>query len=70
MAAAHARDAARAVAATHQALTWAFRSMAAMLLHFNVAGGVRIVWAIAAGIEMDLGLGGADRAKHQCDCDE
>ena len=67
MAAAHARDAARAVAAAHQALAWTWR-MGAML--DDVARGMRIVRAIAAGIEMDLGLGAAHGAESQRERDE
>ena len=67
MAAAHARDAARAVAAAHQALART-RWMGAML--YDVARCVRIVRAIAAGIEMDLGLGAAHGAESQRECNE
>lgn len=64
VAAAHARDAARAVAATHEA--WTHRAMRTMGI--DVAHGrMRIVRAIAAGIEMDLRLGGADGAEYQRD---
>lgn len=69
MATAHARDAARAVAATDQALTRA-RWMGAMLLLHHVARSLWIVRSIAAGIEMYLGLGGADGTKNECDCNE
>lgn len=64
MAAAHARDAARAVAATHEARTHrAMRTMRIDVAH----GRMRIVRAIAAGIEMDLRLGGADGAEYERD---
>lgn len=61
---AHARNAARTVAATHQALT----GMGAMLLVDLMPGRVRIVWTIAAGIEIHLGLGGTDRTEDQAEC--
>ena len=69
MAAAHARDAARAVAAADQAFTWA-RRMGALVPLDGVAGGLRIVRAVAAGVEMDLGLGGAHGAEQQSNSNE
>lgn len=66
MSAAHARDAARAVAAAYQAFTRA-RRVGALVPLDGVAGGLRIVRAVAAGVEMDLGLGGADGAEQQGD---
>jgi hypothetical protein len=69
VATAHAGNAARAVAATHEALARTYWRVGAMLLD-RVAGRTRIVRAIAAGIEMDLGLGGAQGAEHQCDGNE
>jgi hypothetical protein len=70
MATAHARNAARAVAATHQALTRAHRLMGAMLLLDVVLSRLRIFWAIAAGIEINLGVGCAHGAEDQRDCYE
>ena len=64
---AHARNAARAVAATYQALTRAHCRMGAMLLLERMLRGTRVVRAIAAGIEIHLGLGGADGAEDQRD---
>jgi hypothetical protein len=69
MAAAHAGNAARTIAATDQALARAWRMGAVLLLH-HMAGRVRIVRTIAAGIEMDLGLGGAHGTEHQRDGNE
>ena len=69
MATAHARDAARAVAAANQALTRA-RWMGAMLLLDRMSCRLWIVRSIAAGIEMDLGLGGADGTEDECDCNK
>ena len=69
MATAHARNAARAVAATHQALTRARRLMGTLLLDV-VAGRLRIFRAIAAGIEIHLGVRSAHGAEDQRDCYE
>ena len=70
MSTAHARNAAHAVAATHQTLTRAHRRMGAMLPLDVVLSRMRIVRAIAAGIEMNLGLGSAHGAEDQRDCYE
>ena len=70
MATAHARNAARAVAATHQALTRAHWRMGAMRLLDLVLSRMRIVRAIAAGIKINLGLGSAHGAEDQRDCYE
>jgi hypothetical protein len=67
--AAHACDAARAVAAAYQAFTRA-RRMGALVLRNGVAGSLRIVRTVAAGVEMDLGLGGAHGAEQQGDGDK
>jgi len=69
MPAAKARKAARAVAATHGTLAWT-RRMGALVLLDGVAGRMRIVRAIAAGIEMDLGRGSAHGAEGQREGDE
>lgn len=66
---AHARNPARAVTATYQALARAHWRMDALRLDV-LPGRFRIVRAITTGIEMDLGLGGADGAENQRDCDE
>lgn len=65
----HARDAAGAVAATHEALTRT-RRMGAVLLLNGMARRLRIVRAVAARVEMDLGLGSTDRTENQRKCDE
>ena len=69
VAAALARDAAGAIAATHDALTRphvvAYLRMGAVLLD-DVASCMRIVRAIAAGIEVHLGVGCAHGAEDQC----
>lgn len=69
MATAHARNAARAVAAAYQALTRA-GWMGTMLLLDRMSCRLWIVRAIAARIEMDLGLGGAHGTEDECDCYE
>ena len=70
MSTAHARNAAGTVAATHKALARAHRRMRAMRRLDVASGRFRIVRPIAAGIEMNLGLGGAEGAENQRDCDE
>jgi hypothetical protein len=70
MATAHACNAARTVAATHQVQSRAHRRMGAMLPFDVVVGGPWIVRAIAAGIEIDLGLGSAHGADGQRDCEK
>ena len=69
MATAHARDAARTVAAAYQALARTHWCMAAMVLDV-MTGGMRIVRTGAARIEMDLRLGGAHGAENECEADE
>ena len=70
MATAHARNAARAVAATHKALTRAHRRLGALLLLDLVLRRLRIFRAIAAGIEIHLGVGRAHGAEDQRGCYE
>lgn len=65
MAAACRRRAMRAVAATHDWCAVAAWRMAAVIID-AVHGGAWIVRVGAAGIEVDLGLGGAHGAKRQC----
>jgi hypothetical protein len=69
MPAAKARKAARAVAAAHHALTRT-RRMGALMPLDSVPGRLRIVRTIAAGIEVDLGLGSAQGAEGQRKGDE
>lgn len=65
MAAAQARDAARAVAAAHDALMRARRPMDALVLLDGGLRRTRIFRAIAAGIEIDLGMGGTHGAENE-----
>lgn len=67
MAAAHARNAAGAVAATHQALTRAHRRLGALLLLDLVVRRLRIFRAVAARVKIHLGVGSAHCAKDQRD---
>jgi hypothetical protein len=69
MAAAEAGNAARAVAAPHGALTRTWR-VRAIVLGDRMAGRLRIVRAIAAGVEMNLGGGSAHGAEGQREGDE
>lgn len=69
VAAAKACEAACAVAATHHALARA-RWMGALVALDSVARRVRIVWTVAAGIEIYLGLGSAHGAEGQREGDE
>jgi hypothetical protein len=65
MSAAHACNAVCAVTAAHQALTRTHRRMRAVLHAHAFLRRMRIVRAIAAGIEMHLGLGGAHGAEYE-----
>ncbi len=69
MPAAKARNAARAVATAHHALTRS-RRMGALMPLDGVPGGLWIIRAIAAGIEVHLGLGSAHGAEGQRKADE
>lgn len=65
MAAAHAGNTPAAVAAAHQLLARAQWRAHALVAIDVVPGGGRIDRAVAAGAEIDLGLGGADACNNQ-----
>jgi len=63
------RNPVRTVAAPHDALAGPLRRMGPVLLD-GVPGGMRIVRAIAARIEINLGVGSTDGAEDQRHGDE